>query len=135
MLRTIAFLVNRQRSPHQQLGLLQPVRVLQQKCEVVAVYGNIGMLRPVAFLINRQRSPHQRVGLLSKISLDRRPDRRNFASSISAEVATKPLLLTPRDPRPAWVVERRICQAHGGGAFLSTLGSLLESIVASGISM
>ena len=67
MLRPVAFLINRQRPPHQRLGLLQPVRGLQQLREVVEVAGDIGMLRPVAFLINRQRSPHQRLGLLQPV--------------------------------------------------------------------
>ena len=48
MVRAVGPLVDRQRPPHQRLGLGQAVRGLQQRRQVVEVAGDVGMVRAVA---------------------------------------------------------------------------------------
>jgi hypothetical protein len=53
MVRSEAFLVDRQGPAHQRLGLAEPVGVLQQLGEIVETDRDAGMVGPEAFLVDR----------------------------------------------------------------------------------
>src|SRR5439155_18927419 len=66
ILRSVAFLINRQRSPHQRLGIPRPVRGLQQWREVVEGCGDIeaeAIYVLYQFIVSRRPSARRTFGL------------------------------------------------------------------------
>ncbi len=66
-------LVDLERPPHQRLGLLEPVRGLEQLRQVVEADSDFGMVGAEGRLVNLERPTHQRLGLLEPVRFLEQP--------------------------------------------------------------
>ena len=67
MIGAEALLVDGERAPHQGLGVLEPVRGLQELRQIVEADGDVWVIGAEALLVDGERAPHQGLGVFEPV--------------------------------------------------------------------